>query len=430
MEINTDALWLKIFLHFHTYSEISILNGNLDEANKRYRQYQDEKTELINTIEELKERINKMTRDKESLLRQIERMSDERDALKKDLSVMKDLRAFNEELARKLKDTQSQVQSLQEEKENLLETIAHKDSLFNIQQQKSETIINTLNQRIVSLEKIEVAYNEHQRLGINPEEYFRMQNQLKELFTNEGKILYSERIDTEKLTVMIRDMRRKLQDFEALQKDYNQELALRQSAESEKVDLTVSLRSSEDQKQQLLTQIDTLKAQHQAQTNELAQQAQSLQSQHRSELTFLKEQLIAAQRSITFISLLPFTALILSFSSIYRESSSCREELLTNREASQKEFSTLWKSIQELNDLDLLKDKSIQDLIADRDRAILERDHAQNRVKMLTVQCESLQREMEEIDNDLLVAVESEESKMSTTVTMNHLCISLLTFRT
>ena len=287
----------------YTYSEISILNGNLDEANKRYRQYQDEKTELINTIEELKERINKMTRDKESLLRQIERMSDERDALKKDLSVMKDLRAFNEELARKLKDTQSQVQSLQEEKENLLETIAHKDSLFNIQQQKSETIINTLNQRIVSLEKIEVAYNEHQRLGINPEEYFRMQNQLKELFTNEGKILYSERIDTEKLTVMIRDMRRKLQDFEALQKDYNQELALRQSAESEKVDLTVSLRSSEDQKQQLLTQIDTLKAQHQAQTNELAQQAQSLQSQHRSELTFLKEQLIAAQRSITFISL-------------------------------------------------------------------------------------------------------------------------------
>ena len=66
--------------------------------------------------------------------------------------------------------------------------------------------------------------------------------------------------------------------------------------------------------------------------------------------------------------------------------------------------------------MDLLKDKSIQDLIADRDRAILERDHAQNRVKMVTVQCESLQREMEEIDNDLLVAVESEESKMSTTV--------------
>ena len=117
----------------YTYSEISILNGNLDEANKRYRHYQDEKTELINTIEKLKERINKMTRDKESLLCQIERVSDERDALKKDLTVMKDLRAFNEELARKLKDTQSQVQSLQEEKENLLETIAHKDSLFNIQ---------------------------------------------------------------------------------------------------------------------------------------------------------------------------------------------------------------------------------------------------------------------------------------------------------
>ena len=279
-----------------TFSEISILNGNLDEANKRYRYYQEEKAELVNSIEELKERINKMVRDKESLLRQIERMSDERDALKKDLTAMKDLRAFNEELARKLKETQSHVQSLQEERENMLETISHKDSLFSIQQQKSETIITTLNQRIVSLEKIEIAYNEHQRLGINPEEYFRMQNQLRELFTNEGKILYSERIDTEKLTVMIRDMRRKLQDFEALQKDYNHELTLRQAAESEKVDLAVSLRSSEEQKQQLLTQIDSLKAQHHAQANDLTQQVQSLQSQHRSELTFLKEQLIAAQR--------------------------------------------------------------------------------------------------------------------------------------
>lgn len=69
--------------------------------------------------------------------------------------------------------------------------------------------------------------------------------------------------------------------------------------------------------------------------------------------------------------------------------------------------------------MDLLKDKSIQDLIADRDRAILERDHAQNRVKLVTAQYENLQREMEEIDNDLLVAVESEESKMSTKVPKN-----------
>lgn len=268
----------------------------MDEANKRYRHYQEEKTELVNTIEELKERINKMARDKESLLRQIERMSDERDALKKDLTAMKDLRAFNEELARKLKEIQSQVHSLQEDKEKLQETISHKDSLFSIQQQKAETIITTLNQRIISLEKIEVAYNEHQRLGINPEEYFRMQNQLRELFTNEGKILYSERIDTEKLTVMIRDMRRKLQDFEALQKDYNQELSLRQAAETEKVNLARSVRNSEEQKQQLIAQIDSLKAQLEAQANDLTQQVQNLQSQHRNELNFLKEQLIAAQR--------------------------------------------------------------------------------------------------------------------------------------
>ena len=100
---------------------------------------------------------------------------------------------------------------------------------------------------------------------------------------------------------------------------------------------------------------------------------------------------------------------------------------MNSRESSQKEFASLWKSVQELNELDLLKDKSIQDLIADRDRAILERDHAQSRVKMLSSQCESLQQEIDEIDNDLLAAVESEESKMSTTVRIRKYSILFMT---
>lgn len=240
--------------------------------------------------------INKLNRDKESLLRQIERMGDENDSLKKDLKAMKELRAFNEELVRKLKDADAHTEALIAEKESLLETIVHKDSLFSVQQQKSETIISTLNQRIVSLEIIEVSYNEQKNLGVDPEEFYRMQNQLKELFTKEGKVLYSELIDTEKLTSMIRDMRRKLHDFEALQKDYEEERSSRLAAESEKVNLAMALRSKEDEKLQLHAQIDNLKAQSQAQSTGLNQHLQAVQNQLRSENNLLKEQLTAAQR--------------------------------------------------------------------------------------------------------------------------------------
>ena len=241
-----------------------------------------------------------MNRDKESLLRQIERMSDESDGFKKELSAMKDLRAFNEELSRRLNESQAHIDALNIEKAGLLDTISHKDSLFNIQQQKSETIINTLNQRIVSLEKIEAKYNEQQSLGIDPEEFFRMQNQLKELFAKEGKVLYSELIDTEKLTVMIRDMRRKLQDFEVLQKDYDEAVSLRQTSENEKLNLVMTLRNSEDEKQHLLKQIEALKNQNQNLANGLNQQMQSLQTQLRNENALLKEQIIVAQRQESF----------------------------------------------------------------------------------------------------------------------------------
>ena len=67
-------------------------------------------------------------------------------------------------------------------------------------------------------------------------------------------------------------MKDQLQVFEALN---NQEFAFRQAAE---VDLAVSLCNNEEQKQQLLTQIGSMKVQHQAQANDL------------------NEQLIAAQR--------------------------------------------------------------------------------------------------------------------------------------
>jgi len=272
------------------------LNGNLDDANKKYRHFQEEKNELVNAIEDLKEMINKLSRDKESLLRQIERMGDENDSLKKDLKAMKELRSLNEELARRLKGAEAQIESLNAEKESLLETINHKDSLFSVQQQKSETIINTLNQRISSLEIIEASYNEQKSLGVDPEEFYRMQNQLKELFTKEGKVLYSELIDTEKLTSMIRDMRRKLHDFEALQKDYEEERASRLASESEKVNLAMALRSKEDEKTQLYAQLDALKAQSQAQSTGLNQHLQTVQNQLRSENNLLKEQLAAAQR--------------------------------------------------------------------------------------------------------------------------------------
>ena len=46
------------------YSEIHILNTNLDEANKKYNNYAEEKNELVNVVEGLQEMVNKLNRDK------------------------------------------------------------------------------------------------------------------------------------------------------------------------------------------------------------------------------------------------------------------------------------------------------------------------------------------------------------------------------
>lgn len=79
----------------------------------------------------------------------------------------------------------------------------------------------------------------------------------------------------------------------------------------------------------------------------------------------------------------------------YRESLAAKDELKAANDAMQREFAALWLSVQELNKLDVMKDKSIQDLIADRDRSINDYNQMAEKYNAKIVENEALRNELE-----------------------------------
>lgn len=59
-----------------------------------------------------------------------------------------------------------------------------------------------------------------------------------------------------------------------------------------------------------------------------------------------------------------------------REAKAASEEVLRSREAMQVEYQSMFANVRELGSLDALKDESVREVLADRDRAILQRDEA------------------------------------------------------
>ena len=98
-----------------------------------------------------------------------------------------------------------------------------------------------------------------------------------------------------------------------------------------------------------------------------------IQNLLQSENISLKDQIIATQNNLQHIKI---------------ESTKAIEDL-------QREYTTLWKSLQDLNKLDEQKDKSIKDIIIARDNALLEKRHAFEALAVMSVENTQLKQELE-----------------------------------
>ena len=102
-------------------------------------------------------------------------------------------------------------------------------------------------------------------------------------------------------------------------------------------------------------------------------EAMKIQNQLQSENIALKDQIIESQNNLQ------------------------RMKTETNKtlEDMQREYATLWKSVQDLNKLDEQKDKSIKDIIADRDTAVIEKRKAFEALATISLENNQLKQELD-----------------------------------
>ena len=84
-----------------------------------------------------------------------------------------------------------------------------------------------------------------------------------------------------------------------------------------------------------------------------------------------------------------------SKSLMQKEVWSSKEELRVSREGMQGELASLWMAVQELNKLDAVKEKKMQELLCDCATAIESRDNALKQLEEMTDNYNELQTELQ-----------------------------------
>lgn len=391
------------------------MSANLDSMLAKQKSQTDDKKDTATQIDKLKAHVRLLTTARDSLSACVDTLTNDNSTLRLRLqqltgsSQVTDYQKESADLTLLVGRLQSDLQAMTQERDALNLMLQQKDSLLKIQGQQADMSIKMLQKRQAQLEN-----------GEPSDEYARLLESLRELFTSEGEVILSELMDTERLTTMIRDVRDKMLQYDGLLSMYEAE---QRSGAAKKEEFDLRLGESRKELDQAYARIVQLEKQlQQAQQNAppqfafstytaapapaptlsppkptaatavsngvnpttAAAMANQLEVQLRTENNLLREQLVIAQS----------------------ETNKYAMELRSLKDAHRAELSKVWNTLQELQSVDAAKDKSLQALIADRDRAIVEKDQAEERLKVAASRCSELQREIDEIDADLIAAVE------------------------
>jgi hypothetical protein len=317
------------------------------------------------------------------------------------------------DLFSKLDKLRGDYEVLLTERNSLSSLVEQKDSLLWLQNQQSESNIKLLQSQIQQLQL-------QQQTMIKSEDWQRMQESIRHVFSNENEVLYHEITDTKKLTGMIKDLHEKSKYFEKVQKKLDKENHLRKELESKLIESVKLLKAEETAKHEQEEMVamlekelsDAVKMNSYAIKNSRvktkisnhikanATTAQSLNNLHNlssllphesvmqdddATVAHLVQQLEQARSDNAY--------LLGQLEATQKENIQLKDELTNTQANMQKEFSALWMSVQELNKLDALKDKSIQDLIAERTQLTTERDLAHEKLKSLSLEMDKMKRE-------------------------------------
>lgn len=409
------------------YRENKALAAALELANNRDGMYGTEKLDLTSQITKLKaelEHVSKAVADsnleakraKEESKVLYERMVDIEalERAKKELTQEKlDLNAKNEKL-------ENELSVLCQERDSLAAMVKQKDSLLFLQSQQSEASIKMLQQRQAALERVGTQMNH------SSEDWARLQESLRGLFTKEGKVIQSEMMDAEKMIDMIKDLREKMSLYEQLIAQLEAERVIRKELEGKlfrqeqmahaldqvnqeiNSKLTDTHKELEEVKAKLAKSEESVKALNPQSTN--IPYSNGPHPRYPPNLSNLATPFyipsVASMDAYGGMNMNPHDAggmnqsaeaafLRGQLEASQREAAAAKEELKIAQNNMQREFASLWMSVQELNKLDALKDKSIQDLINDRALLTQERDTAMQRLKAVLEENDSLKKELQ-----------------------------------
>lgn len=301
----------------------------------------------------------------------------------------------------------SELEIIKLQRDSLFEMIKQQENALQLQQKQSEKSLKMLHQRQAALDKYEQKYyHENDELNI-------LQENLQKLLNYEGELLQNEVIDAKKLLKIINEIKEKIHEnnyfmeniqkleiekneyylkyheierkYENILQEYQQ--CCEQLEHSKKLTIDWETRAHYWQQVSKKTTINDRRSNldSTAPTSttttamgtgiSLANAVNSLDSNE------LKSENIRLQELLN---------------STQKELETSKYEFENSKNEMQKEFSSLWLAVEQLNKLDASKDKTIRDLTH-------ERDHARQECKELLKKFNEMKKEYDGLQSELQV---------------------------
>lgn len=270
-----------------------------------------------------------------------------------------------------------------------------------------------LHQRQLALDRYE------QRTGGDMEELTTLQDSLQKLLSNEGELLRSELVDARKMTEIIAAVKEKIVEADAMKGDLDHMQAEKTELQEAVDRLSQQKQSTDATLRSLNDQIDHLKknaVDWETRAHYWQQTAQKNSKQGEDEASESARSALKATDDTDLRSENEKLRELLEFSQ--QEAANAKEELEQSKEDMQKEFSSLWLAVEQLNKLDASKDKEMADLAQSYDEACKKNAVWEEKYRAIVRDYDNLQRELQAIDLDLLDKADLEGIEVS--ALLNH----------
>jgi hypothetical protein len=359
------------------------------------------KQEMVNARRESTSRYENINMELQLSVKQYTSMVEERDKLNTELAAFSNERAqmalresslsernqelqINLEKASNDSKVKSELEIVKLQRDSLYEIINQQEKQIQVQQQQSESSLKMLHQRQEALDRYE------QRTGGEMDELVSLQNSLHKMIANEGELLQSELIDARKMTEVISTVKERVLEAKEMKEEvtriHTENTQLQESVDrlsQEKKHTTETLKSLNEQVDHLKKHaVDwETRAHYWQQTAQKNSMDKGKQMEAKS-----TEDLDIRSENAKLQELLEFSQ---------QEAANAKEELESSKEDMQKEFSSLWLAVEQLNKLDATKDKAMADLTESYDEACQNNIMWEGKYKAIVRDYDKLQRELQ-----------------------------------